>query len=122
MNKDKGAIVFGSLFDLAWVIHDVWDNDKNGYRCVVKMENAEGNVVGHAKPIGRYDSRHSRSLSAQTSFRFFGLKGDVDVYDLSNGKRIDGGPIVNFHEMAKCCLSSLGRIRDDFMATLAQAT
>ena len=96
MNKDKGAIVFGSLLDLAWVIHDVWDNDKNGYRCVVKMKNTEGNVVGHAKPIGRYDSRRSRSLSAQTSFRFFGLKGDVDVYDLSNGKRIDGGPDSEF--------------------------
>ena len=92
MNQfDEGSIVFGSLIELAWVIHDVWDNDKQGYRCVVNMKNAGVNTVGYAKPIGRFDSRRSRSLAAKTSFRFFGLKGYVDVYDLSTGKRTDGG-------------------------------
>ena len=97
MNQfDEGSIVFGSLLELAWVIHDVWDNDKQGYRCVVKMKNAGDNIVGYAKPIGRYNGRRTRSLSTKTSFRFFGLKGNVDVYDMSSGKRTDGGPDNEF--------------------------
>ena len=96
MSKDEGAIVFGNLLELAWVIHDVWDNEEKGYRCVFKTKNAEGNLVGLAKPIGQYDSRRSRSISEESSFRFFGLKGHVDVYDLSNGERVDGGPDNEF--------------------------
>ena len=95
MYKGKGAIVIGNP-DVSWIIHDVWDNDKQGYRSVVRMKGAEDNIVGYAKPIGRYDSRPSLSFFGKTSFRFYGLKGDVDVYDLSNGKRIDGGPDNKF--------------------------
>ena len=47
--------------------------------------------MGYAKPLGRYDSGRSRYLAAKTSFRFFGLKGRVDVYDISTGKRTEGG-------------------------------
>ena len=92
MNRfDEGSIIFGDLFELAWVIHDVWDDDKQGYRCIVKMKNSGDNTVGYAKPLGRYNSRRTRSLASKTSFRFYGLKGHVDIYDVSNGKRIDGG-------------------------------
>ena len=123
MNQfDEGSIVFGSLIELAWVIHDVWDNDKQGYRCVVNMKNAGVNTVGYAKPVGRFDSRRSRSLAAKSSFRFFGLKGYVDVYDLSTGKRTDGGRHDEFsQEMVRCCLSSLSSIKGDFTVTRAQA-
>lgn len=92
MNQfDKGSIIFGNLLELAWVIHDVWDDDKQGFRCVVKTKNTGDTIVGYAKPLGRYDSRRSRSLATKTSFRFFGLKGNVDVFDMSSGERTDGG-------------------------------
>ena len=92
---DTGAISFGSFSFRAFgktdsmvVIHDVWNDNKKGFRSVLRGEIGTETTIGYVKPVGRYDSRRSRSLSGKTSFRFYGLTGHVDVYNLSNGKRI----------------------------------
>ena len=93
---DTGAISFGSFSfrafgntDSTVVIHDVWNDNKKGFRSVLRGEIGTETTIGYVKPVGRYDSRRSRSLSGKTSFRFYGLKGHVDIYNLSNGKHIE---------------------------------
>ena len=97
LTRDAGSITFGSFSfqafrgsDTTVVIHDVWNDKKQGFRSVLRMRGEE-TTVGHVKPIGRFDSRPTRSLSGKTSFRFYNLEGRFEVYDLSNGKRVDGG-------------------------------
>lgn len=116
MNKFGGSILFGDLLDKSWVIHDVWDNNKKGYRSVVSRS-GEGKGVGYAKPIGRYESQRTRSLLAKTSFRFFGLKGYVDIYDVSNGKRIDGGPENEFSRNGEMLFVITGHNKGRFYGT-----